>query len=107
MESTREFVFDATNARYFPVMWVAFGYLPQQGQSRKMDVQRREAGINRKLRSISEEVDNQRKLKEGQQTISLDRAEIELIQGRIEAFPFWNPLAEPSPVDVYDWLDAE
>jgi hypothetical protein len=105
MAFLREFTLDQTlGPARFLVIWMSFGYVNPQGQQKPIDIQRREASIARKLRKISEPADNARSLKAGDQKLVLEQPEIELIRSRIEAFPFWNPLADPSPAEVYDWL---
>jgi hypothetical protein len=89
-------------------LWVAFGYIPASGKARNILIQRQEASIAREFRRISEvePETNHRKLRAGDQKLVLSHDEIELLKERIEAFPHWNPLADPSPADVYDWLDS-
>lgn len=99
----------------FKVLWIAFGFIPQAGMTRTAEVLRRESSIGRKLRQISETLEineegqptrKDRNLKSGEQKLILEQTEIELLRQRIEAYPYWNPLAEESPADVYDWLSS-
>lgn len=91
----------------FKTIWAAIGYVPPQGQSKRADILRRESTIVRKLKQLSiTSNDNQRNLKEGDQKLILEQSEIEMIREKIEAFPFWNPLAEETAADIYDWLGS-
>lgn len=99
----------------FKILWIAFGFIPQTGMPRTAEVLRREAAIGRKLRNISETSEvsedgmptrKDRILKSGEHKLTLEQTEVELLRQRIEAYPWWNPLAEESPADVYDWLSS-
>lgn len=113
----RELIFDTSKAENrFKTIWAAMAFIPPQGMPRGAEVLRREANITRKLRSISETKSlpaeenlperKERTLKEGEQKIILYQVEIDLIRTRIEAYPYWNPIAEEPVSDVYDWLNT-
>lgn len=91
----------------FKTIWTALAYVQPQGMPKKADLLRKENCVARKLRAISQVSDeNQRVLKDGDQKLTLEQHEIELIRERIEAFPFWNPVAEDPASEVYDWLNT-
>ncbi len=113
----REFYLDETKGPVrFRIIWNAIGYVPPQGNPRKIDMLNSEGVISRKLRTISEMSEmtgpdgttkyQSRELKKGDQKLILEQAHIELIKKKIEEYPFWNPLAEDSPADVYYWLNT-
>lgn len=108
----KEFLFDKFGGKVkFQIIWNAIGFLPPNGSARNIEILRREAGISKKLRSISElktvdEVHQTRELKGIDQKLVFNQPEIDMIRDKIEKYPYWNPLADESPADVYDWLST-
>lgn len=93
----------------FAILWQAFGYMPLPNGRALNDAKRREEGeLARKLKKISEvSPDKQtRVLKAGDQTIDLLPHEIELLRERIDACPFWLPVAADIVADTRSWLGS-
>ncbi len=121
MAMMREFTLDNSNGKSkglvrFQILWTAMGYVIQTGDAKNIEILRREREISKKLRAISmtENVvagngipaHTDRILMSNDQKLILDQPEIDMIRKKIEVYPFWNPLAEDSPADVYDWLST-
>lgn len=115
----KEFVLDREKGPLrFRVLWTSLGHVPPQGMSKPAEILRRENSISVKLRRISETKiveanieegtpqTKQRMLKIGDQKLTLEQPEIDLLRQKIETYPYWNPLAEESSIDVYDWLNS-
>lgn len=118
MEMIRVLKFDTPNERaHFSRIWEGLIHgAVAAGQARTRDEKniRLEARVFRKLKAVSREHpdpkkllqtgDRQRELLVGAQEVELGQPELTLLSGYCEGNPFWSPIDSPEVVDMWDFL---
>ena len=97
-----------TGPKWFPVLLIAFGYVPPQGRPRMIEQLEVEADLTQTLCRISTEDERgQRNYLGGDQTLLLSPGQTELLRQRIVDYPFWNPLLSDAVAETYRWLGTD